>query len=429
MNPRRLALTLLLKQEQNQQYSNIALDHALTREKLSESDRALVSALVLGVTERRITLDHSLSILSSRPLSSLDADARCALRLGLYQLCYLDRIPPHAAINETVAICRKRSAGFVNAVLRSYTRLSTPIAMPDEKKEPVRALSVTYSVCEPLAEKLLSVFGYERAASYLAATLTSPPTTLRVNTLRSTKEELLSHLSGAIPTPFSQNGLRVMGALRSLFGFSEGFFFVQDEASQLAVEVLDPKRGQRVIDTCGCPGSKSFGAAIQMENEGEIFSFDLHANKLSLVVSGAERLGITILKTDARDARNPDERLFGTADRVICDVPCSGFGVLAKKPELRYKDPAVSASLPALQAEILEKSSAYLKSGGVLVYSTCTVLPEENEEVVMAFLAKHPEFSLSPFSLGNTPVPEGLITLAPDTHGTDGFFIARLVRA
>ena len=181
-----------------------------------------------------------------------------------------------------------------------------------------------------------------------------------------------------------------------------------------------------VIDACSCPGSKSFGAAIDMENEGEVLSFDLHKNKLSLVSSGAERLGISIIKTDTADARRPIDRLKGSADRVLCDVPCSGFGVLAKKPELRYKDPAESAALPDIQLAILENCSEYVKEGGTLVYSTCTVLPEENEKNIERFLASHPNFELCPFEFGKIDCDGGLLSLYGDIHGTDGFFVAKM---
>ena len=184
-----------------------------------------------------------------------------------------------------------------------------------------------------------------------------------------------------------------------------------------------------LLDICACPGSKSFGAAIAMKNEGQVISFDLHAKKLPLIVSGANRLGITIIDARERDGRDLIPELVGQADRVICDVPCSGFGVLSKKPELRYKDPSLSAALPDIQLSILENACKYVKEGGTLVYSTCTVFPEENEENIKRFLEKHPEFSLSPFSVGELDFPNGYMTLLPDVRPTDGFFIARLIRS
>ena len=427
MNPRMLALDLLIKAEKNGQYTNIALDRALLSSDMSETDRALCSALFYGVTETRLWLDYRLSALSARPLDELDPHVLAALRLGIYQLEFLDRIPPHAAIYETVALCKKKSTGFVNAVLRSHQRTpATPL--PDKGADPVRHLSIRYSICEPLVKKLLQVYGIDRTDALLTSFSHNPPTTLRVNTLKTDRDTLLAHIEGATPTALSPYGLQVRGALRALYGFEEGLFFVQDEASQLCVEALEAQEGELVMDICSCPGSKSFGSAIRMNNQGHIHAFDLHEKKLSLVVSGAQKLGITILDTLAHDGKEFMPEWEGRADRVLCDVPCSGFGVVAKKPELRYKDPAVSDALPDIQLSILETAARYVKAGGTLVYSTCTIFPEENEQNVARFLQNHPEFSLTPFRAGTLVCPEGQITFLPDQYPTDGFFIAKLTK-
>lgn len=424
-DPRRLAFSLLQKAEKNGQYTNLALDRALLESELSEPDRALCSILFYGVIEKKIFLDYRIAALSARPIDSLDNDTRIALRMGLYQLIFLDRIPPYAAIFETVALCKKKSAGFVNAILRAHTRTpSTPL--PDRETDSISYLSVAFSVGEALCKKLLSIYGLSRTESLLKAFSSAPPTTLHVNTLKVDRETLSHHIADAEPTPLSPTGLRMRGSVRSLYGFEDGLFFVQDEASQLCVEALSPQSGETVLDICACPGSKSFASAIRMRNEGSLHAFDLHENKLSLVVSGAKKLGITILDTAAHDGRDFLPEWESRADRVLCDVPCSGFGVIAKKPELRYKDPAVSAALPDIQQAILETACRYVRAGGTLVYSTCTVFPEENEENIARFLEKHSEFSLVPFRAGNLDCPEGMITLFPDLHGTDGFFIAKL---
>ena len=340
----------------------------------------------------------------------------------------MDRIPPHAAINETVSLCSRKSAGFVNAILRAYTRLEAPVELPSKESAPESYLSVAYSVCLPLAAKLVSAFGIDRAESLLAASFETPKTTLRVNTLSTTREALLEKIEGAEPTEISPVGLRVGGAVRELYGFDEGLFFVQDEASQIAVAAIGAKPGERVIDTCACPGSKSFGAAIDMQNRGELYSFDLHKSKLSLIESGAERLGIDIISVAQGDARAFIPELESSADRVLCDVPCSGFGVISKKPELRYKDPAESAPLPDIQLAILKNASRYVKVAGVLVYSTCTIFPEENDKNIERFLADSPNFELDGFSVGPFTQKNETLSLYPDTHHTDGFFVARMVR-
>ena len=426
-NARSLALDLLIKAERSKQFSNIALDKALEKCELSQADRRLVSALFYGVIERRLTLDYRLAELSSRPLSDIDEHTLTVLRLGLYQLTFMDKIPSHAAINESVSLCPKRTSGFVNAILRAHLR--TPQApLPEKDSHGIEHLSVKFSICEPLVKKFVETYGFDISREILEAFCHTPPTTLRVNTLKITREELAAHIDGAEPTTISMHGLHVKGAVRELYGFEDGLFTVQDEASQICVEALDAQAGMKVMDICACPGSKSFGAAINMNNEGEVLSFDLHQRKLSLILSGAARLGIDIIKVAEQDGRKPLMEHFSTADRVICDVPCSGFGVLAKKPELRYKDPAESASLPDIQLDILKNACQYVKDGCVLIYSTCTVFPEENLRNVEKFLKLHSEFELTPFSVGDLNVKDGYITLLPNEHHTDGFFIAKLTK-
>ena len=428
MTPRLVAYELLKKLEKSKQYSNIILDHALNESGLEGPDRALASALFYGVIEKKLTLDYQLSALSARKIEELDRDVLCALRLGLYQLIFLDKIPNHAAINETVSLCSRKTSGFVNAILRSYTRQGA-YPLPDKETDTVKYLSVAYSVTPELCQKLLSVYGIEKTEDILDGISVAPPTTIRTNTLVISRDGLAQKIEGAIPTESSPNGLRVKGNVRELYGFDTGAFFVQDEASQICVEALGAKEGELMLDICACPGSKSFGSAIRMNNRGRIISFDLHEKKLSLIESSAKRLGINIIETKAHDGRVFIPELEGAADRVLCDVPCSGFGVLAKKPELRYKDPAESEALPKIQADILENASRYVKKGGTLVYSTCTVFPEENQENVKRFLDSHPDFSLQPFKVGSISADEGSITFLPTKeYSIDGFFIAKLIR-
>ena len=427
MNPRLLAHNLLQKAEKTDQFSNIALDKALLDAKMSDVESALASALFYGVTEKKISLDYRLASLSSRPLDTLEKSVLCALRLGLYQLMFMDRIPAHAAINETVSLCQRKSAGFVNAILRSHTRTdATPL--PSKESDTVAYLSVKYSITPALCEKFLSVYGLKKCESIFSSLEKTPPTTLRVNTLRISREALAEKIPSAEASELSPNGLKIKGSVRTAYGFEDGLFFVQDEASQLCVEALGATEGETIMDICACPGSKSFGSAIRMNNKGQIFSYDLHEKKLSLITSGAKRLYIDIITAAQRDGRDFIPEMEGKADRVLCDVPCSGFGVLAKKPELRYKDPSVSAALPDIQLAILENASKYVKRGGRLVYSTCTVFPEENEENVRRFLDRHNDFSLTAFNANTLTIDSGMITLLPDEHGTDGFFIAVMTK-
>lgn len=430
---RAIVLDVLLRCERGG-YSDRLLDSALERYPLSPVDRTLVTQLTYGVIERKITLDYIISRLSSIPDERIERETRILLRMGIYQLRYMSKIPPYAALYETVSLSRERSKGFINAVLRAYTRKRKEEFLP-ETDDLLGYMSVKYSVGESLCSSLLCTYGAEECEKILGAiNESSSRLTLRVNTLKCTRDELISELRSeeieARPTPLSPDGVIVDGgaSVSELACIREGRAMVQDEASQICVRALGALPGETVIDACACPGSKSFGAAMTMENSGEILAYDIHESKLSLVLRGAEGLGISIITAEAHDSRGAIPELAGRADRIICDVPCSGFGVIGKKPELRYKRAEDCLALPKIQSDILENVSQYLRVGGTLVYSTCTVLPEENEHNVEKFLARHPEFSLTPFSVGELTVDEGQITLLPHIHGTDGFFIARLTK-
>ena len=402
---REIALELLLRCEAAGQYANIALDTAQKRNDLKGADRGLLTALFYGVTEHRITLDHIIDRLSSLPPSAIERRVRMALRLSLCQLLYFDRIPDHAAIDEGVSLVPRRSKGFVNAILRQFCREGKAICPPDREADPIRYLSVTYSVPEALAEIFASIWGVDGAEKELKAFSAPPHVTVRVNTKRITREEWIARFGGT-PTKYAPNGVRFLDGEVLHTALAEGLCFVQDEASQICVAALDA-RDARVLDVCAAPGSKSFGAAL--DGAREVCSFDLHDN----------------LTASARDARTASPEALGSFERVLADVPCSGYGVLAKKPDIRYKNVETAAELPAIQCEILHRAADCVERGGVLVYSTCTVLPAENEEQIAAFLAARPEFALEPFRVGELE-SDGMLTLTPATYGTDGFFIAKM---
>ena len=432
MNARKLAFDVLKKMSASGQYSNIAIDRALNVSGLGESDKGLFTAIVMGVVERRITLDFFIDRLAAEP-SRIDADTRIILRIGIYQLEFFDRIPSYAAINETVDLAPRRTKGFVNAILRSYLRKKGSIKLPDKDTDTVEYLSVKYSFPKPLCQRFLNIFGLERTCEIFESYNQTPPLTLRVNTLKTSREEYAAMLDAVgIKYQLTQNsphGINAFGvSYAALPGADEGYFFVQDEASQICVEAAGARAGDFVIDCCSCPGSKSFGMAINMQNTGKMLSCDLHKSKLSLVSAGAERLGIDIITVREADARHFDESLYQSADVLLCDAPCSGFGVMAKKPEIRYKDLSESDKLPKIQSDILENISKYVKMGGVLLYSTCTVFPKENCGVVSSFLQNHPEFVAEDFCVGELCSEGGMLSLSPDLHKTDGFFIAKLRR-
>lgn len=426
MTARKLALNVLLRCERGGGYSTLTLDSALKGAELSDSDRALATCLVFGVISRKITLDYYISELSSLPDRKIEPETRNIIRLGLYQLIYLDRIPAHAAVNESVALAPRRSVGFVNALLRSYLRKKDEIKLPSD---PIAAMSVSKSFPEALCEKIVAEYGYSRAESVFEAMNITPALTLRVNTLKTDRDCLIqSFISAGIdaePGKLSPFAIKINGTpVTKLPGFDEGLFFVQDEASQLCTAAVGAKPGNFFIDTCAAPGSKSFGVAMTMENCGKIMSFDLHENKVSLIRSGATNLGINIINAQSADARSFVAELEEQADCVLCDVPCSGFGVIAKKPEIRFKSLEDAANLPDIQYSIIDNCSRYVKPGGVLVYSTCTVLSAENADNVARFLSDHKEFSLENFNVNGKEYPAEL-QLLPDTDGCDGFYIAK----
>ncbi len=425
-NVRRAVLDVLIRmeKEEGEGYSNRLIDSAISKYAFEGADRALLSQIVSGVTERRITLDYIIQKFSKVPLSKLDRDALCLLRMGIYQLRYLDRIPSHAAVNETVNLARSRSRGFINAILRSYLRADS-IKFP-EKPDSER-LSVIYSAPRELCEKFISLFGIEKSESILASYLETPALTLRVNTLKTTRDGLIEALRSegfeCEPTSVSPYGIRIYGSGLPA-AIAEGLCYVQDESSQISSLVLDPREGDILLDACACPGGKSFSAAMLMNDKGSITSRDLHASKLPLISSGAERLGISIIRTEERDSSLPTDEKYS---KIICDVPCSGLGVAAKKTEIKYRPLEKNAELPPLQYSILCAVANSLEIGGTLVYSTCTILPEENGNIVEKFLSEHKDFEAVPFTVGELDAPAGMLTLYP-TAEHDGFFISKLTR-
>lgn len=427
--PRRLAFEILKKARRDNTYTNIAIDTALKKSDLTQSDRALCSIIVLGVTERRITLDYYIDKLANSP-KDIDDEVRIILQISMYQMLYLDRIPPYAAVNEAVNMSKRKYAGFVNAILRNFMRKKDSIKFEGDE---IDKMSLEYSYPRELCQKFSDIYGYERAKNILDIFNRAPKMTLRVNTLLTSKQEYRSLLKEkgieARDSQYLDDALIIDGAEFGSLPFAdEGYVFVQDQASQICVEAIGAKSGEFIIDTCSCPGSKSFGCAIKMQNNGKILSCDLHKSKLSLVDSGAKRLSIDIIETLERDGRSFDESLEKKADRVLCDVPCSGLGVIGKKPEIRYKNLSDIEKLPDIQLDILKNASRYVKDGGVLVYSTCTVVPEENELNIKRFLSDNTDFELLDFEVGGLKSSNGCLTLNPDEHNTDGFFVCKMKR-
>ena len=428
-NPRQIAAAALLEAESRAAWSNISLDSALRRRELSPADTAFVATLFYGVIERRLTLDACIRAHSNQRLEKLSAKVLCALRLGVYQLLYTD-IPDHAALSESVEIARALkvpyAAGFVNGVLRAFLRSGKEVPLPGE---PLAArLSIEFSCPQPLVDILLASAGEKSARAFLADSLGRPPISVRVNTQRTDASALIKLLAdeGVQASPHSQLPdclmLESTGAVAALRSFQLGLFHVQDVSSQLCVSALGPQPGMRVLDACAAPGGKTFTAAQLMGGRGEIVACDLHEQRVGLITKRAEQMGLAGITAIRRDMSVHHEDL-GFFDRVLCDMPCSGYGVIRRKPEIKYKPLSEFEKISILQYNILEKSAQYCKEGGVLIYSTCTFNPQENEQVVGRFLERHPQFTPRP--LGGLLGEHSSRTLLGD-FGGDGFFLAGL---
>ena len=432
MTARGLVVKALLRVEEQGAYSNLALDGELSRGGLEERDRAFAAALFYATLERLVTLDACIARQSSLPLKKLSPAVRAILRISFCQLLYMPQIPPSAVVDEGVKLTRANrvgsAGGFVNGVLRSFLRAGCPVPRPKGEAE---SLSVEYSVPAPLVRLWLQSYGRRDTEAFLRRTLPPAPVYIRANLLRTDPAALAKRLGeeGVTARPVEGlEGAMVLeggGDLRRLAAFGEGLFHVQDLSSQLCAKALDARPGMRVLDVCAAPGGKTFTVAQAMEDQGELLALDLHPKRAGLIAGGARRLGLGCVRTGAGDASVWDEER-GLFDRVLCDVPCSGYGILRRKPEVRYKPLEETAGLPAIQGKILETSAGYTRPGGLLLYSTCTLHPRENQEVVAGFLREHPDFSLSP--LRAIGFEEGQVTLMNTRWDTDGFFLAALRR-
>lgn len=429
---REAAVFALERTRRDGAWSSALSDAMKTKYDLDSRSLSLAVSISLGVLQSTALLDYYID-LNSKSASKIEPKVRDIMRSGAYQLIFMDKIPASAAVNESVALCKKlgysRASGFCNAVLRKIASCADKLPEPPGKGT-AKYLSVKYSHPQQLAQYIVDRRGYDAAEAFLAADNTIPDTCLQVNTLKITPDELMARLlAESIPCsmhPWLPNCIVTAGSVSSMPGFDEGLFYVQDPAAKCAVLAAALEPGMYVLDSCAAPGGKSFAAAIAMRNEGSIDSCDLHDKKIRLISEGAQRLGISCINAFSHDAREPFYRQY---DAIIADVPCSGYGVIRKKPEIRYKPLEDSASMPAIQAAILENLSQYVKPGGVIVYSTCTVLGRENEDVVKAFLRAHAEFSAEGFTLPNgETAADGYITFWPDIHGTDGFFVSKLRR-
>ena len=433
MGARETALNALIACRKEGAWSNGVLKEYIVRDRLDSRDAALASRLCYGVLQNRGKLDFYLKQLLTGRLRDLHPAVHDILHLGLYQIYEMDKIPDSAAVNESVQLakkyCRKlrNASGLVNGVLRNAVRTKGTL------KEP-KALCDRYSHPEKLVKRLEKAVGKDRLAKMLAANNAIVPMVVQTNLTLTTAEDLRKQLEGegvgVQPHPWLENCfiLTDTGNPEALSAFRDGLFYVQDAAARLSVLCARIPQGATVLDCCAAPGGKSFAAAI--DGAAAVTSCDIYDHKIPLIQSGAARLKLTAVSARVQDASAFCPQWEGKMDVVIADVPCSGYGIIRKKPDIRYKDPDTMRELPQLQLAILKNQATYVKPGGVLLYSTCTLLPEENEGVVNAFLKENSDFYLEPLPLPSV-FPEntsGMLTLVPGEYDTDGFFISRLRR-
>ncbi len=439
MDAREVALLTLNACERQGGWSDGVLKKQLAESGLDGRDAALATQLCFGVLQNRMLIDFYLSHFSNLPLKRMESRVVQALRIGAYQMIFLDKIPHRAAVDSAVSMTKKhcknpRASGMVNGILRSLSRSGDSLpTIPN--RDSVSYLATLYSHPEWLVKEFSSTLGLEGAEALMRANNKQPAMTAMVNTTKITAEALCLQMEeegvSVEHHPWLPDCLILSGTgnLEKLDSFQQGLFYIQDVASRLSILASNPEAGSKVLDTCAAPGGKSFATAIHMKNQGDVTSCDLHPHKKKLIQNGADRLELTAITPVTADGRDHRAQWEGHFDTVIVDAPCSGLGVIRKKPDIRYKDAAPLADLPPVQRDILENASSYGAPGGTLLYSTCTILRGENEDIVTAFLSNHPEFFLESFTLPQIgTVEEGFITLWPHIHGTDGFFIAKLRR-
>ncbi len=439
MNAREAAFKILCDIEIEKNYSNMAINKIFKNEKINDKDKGLATELVYGVIENRKYLDFIINKLSKIKVKKMSSFVKIILRMGTYQILFLDKIEDHAAVNETVKLASKydgKSKGFVNAILRNEIRQKRTIKYIDIE-DPIRRLAVKYSYQQWIVEDWVKNFGIEFAEELLEALNERPDLYVRTNTLKIDRDSLLKEFEKeeikASKAMLPEEAIMVENfkGIESSRLYKEGLFTVQDISSMLVAKVVAPKEGDMVLDVCSAPGGKSTHMAELMKNTGKIVSRDVFEHKIKVIKASAKRLGITNIEAEEFDAANLDENSIEKFDCVLTDVPCSGLGIIRRKPEIKYKAKEELVDLPKIQSKILENASKYVKINGTLVYSTCTVQDCENIEVVEKFLKENPNYELVPIEGINVDPDEqekGYIKIYPNVHGMDGFFIAKMKR-
>lgn len=443
---REQALKALYEININQAYSNLALKKVLSSKELDSRDKAFVTEIVYGTTTWRLTIDWIISQFSKVKLKKLSNWVLEILRMGTYQIMFLDKVPPSAACNTSVELAKKyakQSTGFVNAILRNLVRNKDKISFEDiNGADNLRRLSIKYSFPEYLIKDWIKDLGQEFTESLLSSLLERPDVFIRINTLKTSRDAIMQKLSNSDikvhPSEFLHEALWLsnISDIAEMDAFINGEIIVQDESSMLVTKILDPQPNDMVLDVCAAPGGKTTHIAQAMKNAGHIDAWDIHKHKISLINENAKRLGIDIIKASQQDALELLENKFDLYNKVLVDAPCSGTGIIRRKPDIKWKRKKEDfGSLVEIQKRILYNSSRYVKLGGVLVYSTCSLNKSENEQIVADFLFENPEFEAQPLKQylpevlsKKAGVDEGILRLYPHIDGTDGFFISRMRR-
>lgn len=436
MNSRELAFKVLVDIESNNNYSNISINKHFKNIDISNNERGLATEIIYGVVEKKIYLDYIIDKLSKIKVQKLSNYVKIFLRMGIYQIVFLD-ISDYASVNETVNLAKKydkKSSGFVNAILRNLIRNKDEILKIDAENENMY-YSIKYSYSPWMIKTFIKDFGKEFTEDLLEANNEKPNLYIRVNTLKITREKLMKEFDKISIKSYKVNDIEEALRVENLKNienndlFKKGFFTIQDISSMIVGKVMNPNKNSRVLDLCSAPGGKTTHIATLMENTGEVVSRDIFDHKLKLIKNSVDRLGLTNVKIEKSDASIIDKNIIENFDYVLCDVPCSGLGIIKRKPEIKYKSKEEIKDLPKLQYDILENASKYLKVGGVLIYSTCTILDSENISNVYKFLENNKNFELSKINEVNVDLENqenGYLKIYPNIHNMDGFFIAKL---
>ena len=439
MKAREIAYKVLLDIEKNKNYSNMAINKHFKDVKISNQDRGLATEIIYGVIENKYYIDYMIDKLSKVKTNKMEIYVKTLLRMGIYQIMFLNSISDYAAVNETVNLAKKKNSkvsGFINGILRNVIRQKEEIGKV-KTKDDVDYLSIKYSYDKWMIRNWMIHFGKEFTEELLEANNERPNIYLRTNTLKITRDELIKKLEKqnikAEKVNVVEEAIKVehLKDIENNNLYKEGLFTVQDVSSMLVGKVMNPKENSLVLDVCSAPGGKTTHMATLMNNTGQVVSRDIYDHKLKLIKAASKRLGLTNVDVQEFDGMKLDRESIAKFDYVLADVPCSGLGIIRRKPEIKYKEKEEFRQLPPIQKKILENASKYVKVGGTLIYSTCTIQDSENIDVVNEFLQKHKNFELVPIKEVNVDLEnqeKGYMKIYPNVHNMDGFFISKLIR-